>query len=107
MALDAKSLEESLLRGPFSDSHIVVSVTFDKEMSVPWLRFLGKIERLYERGSDEGSLRGILFFFHGGNNYLLQTFPSDQTFLPWNALRWEDMRCLGSSSGWTGKHPIR
>ena len=94
---DAKSLEESLLLGPFSDSHIVVSVTFEKDMSVPWQRFLGKIERLYERGADEGSLRGILFFFHGGNPDTSKPSPATKHFYLWNALRWEDMRCLGSS----------
>jgi hypothetical protein len=94
---DAKSIEESLLRGPFCDSHIVVSVTFDKEMSVSWQRFLGKLERLYERGSDEGSLRGLLFFFHGGYTATSKPSPATKHFYLWNALRWEDMRCLGLS----------
>ena len=38
-----------------------------------------------------------MFFFHGGNTATSKPSPATKHFYLWNALRWEDMRCLGAS----------
>lgn len=90
----ATSLEEALEGSLISRRAAVLSVAFDKEPSQPWIKLFGRVERLYEKCSEQGSLRPLIVFCHGQRIPVTKNSPAVKHRYLWNALRWEDMRGL-------------
>lgn len=98
--VDAGNLADALQSYAYACSPIVVTVHFNAPPSESWTRLFGKLERLYESGAEEGGLRGLMIVCHGGQSVGTsgKASPAVKHLHLWNALRWEDMRCL--AIGW-------
>lgn len=97
--VDADNLADALQSYAYACSPIVVIIRFNAPPSESWTRLLGKLERLYESGAEENSLRGLMIICHGGQSVGAsgKASPAVKHLYLWNVLRWEDMRCLAIS----------
>jgi len=93
----ATTLEQALSRYVTVSSPVVLSIRFETRALNQWQGCFRKLERLYERGIQQGELRGLLVMTRG----LPVLEPSRSAAISklalWNPLRWEDLRMLAAS----------